>query len=217
MSKTCVQCQAPLEDGDTFCPKCGARQDAETPAASAATTSADSGSKPVATAKDSTDRVIWQGSYSSKAMIGSWITAAIVSLVALVAAGLLSASGAVSGAAWFVAGAVIVVLWTYLGSIFLYRRWSVRYTLMAQRFVHESGLLARRTDRIEVIDIDDVTVKQGPVERVLNVGTIELVSSDRTDPSLILIGIDDVNKVASLIDDARRVERRKHSLHIEQI
>jgi len=77
--------------------------------------------------------------------------------------------------------------------------------------------LVRTTDRIEVIDIDDVTYRQGIVERALGVGTILLESSDRTHPTLILSGIDDVQRVAGLIDDVRRKERRRRGIHIEQI
>jgi hypothetical protein len=73
------------------------------------------------------------------------------------------------------------------------------------------------TDRIEVIDIDDVTYEQGLVQRMLGVGTIRIASSDRTHPELVLSGIDGVQQVADTIDDIRRKERRKRGLHIESI
>jgi hypothetical protein len=49
------------------------------------------------------------------------------------------------------------------------------------------------------------------------VGTIHISSSDRTHPELLLLGIDDVKRVADLIDDVRRKERRQRGLHIEAI
>ena len=42
-------------------------------------------------------------------------------------------------------------------------------------------------------------------------------SSDSSHPELVMSGIGDVRKVADLIDDARRAERRKRGLHIESI
>jgi len=71
--------------------------------------------------------------------------------------------------------------------------------------------------RIEVIDIDDVSYTQGPVERIFGVGTIQLTSSDRSHPTLSMIGIGEVTEVAGLLDDIRRAERRRRSLHIESI
>ena len=55
------------------------------------------------------------------------------------------------------------------------------------------------------------------IERFFKLGTIRIVSSDRTDPQLDLKGIDDVQQVSSVLDDARRKERRRRGLHIEQI
>jgi membrane protein YdbS with pleckstrin-like domain len=93
----------------------------------------------------------------------------------------------------------------------------VHYELTSQRFIHQTGILTRATDRIEVIDIDDVSFTQGPVQRMLGVGRITVTSSDRSHPLLHMIGIGDVKSVAGLIDDVRRKERRRRSLHIEAI
>jgi len=109
------------------------------------------------------------------------------------------------------------VLWIFLGVAFAYKKLSVHYELTTQRFIHKSGILKRVTDRIEVIDIDDVTYEQGIVQRMLGVGTIRINSSDRTHPVLVLSGIDGVQGVADTIDDVRRKERRKRGLHIESI
>ena len=96
-------------------------------------------------------------------------------------------------------------------------RLSVEYTLTTQRLIHKHGLLHRVTNRVEVIDIDDVSYSQGPIERLLGVGTIKLLSSDVSDPQLVLRGIDNVQKVATLIDNARREERRRRGLYLESV
>ena len=109
------------------------------------------------------------------------------------------------------------LLWGWLALLFAYRRITCNYQLTSQRFLHESGLLKRVTDRIEVIDIDDVSVEQRLIERVVGVGTIKLISSDRSHPVLMLRGIENVKTVAATIDDLRRNERRRRGLHIESI
>ena len=98
-----------------------------------------------------------------------------------------------------------------------YRKLNVNYELTTQRFVHRSGILRRITDRIEAIDMDDVSFEQGIIERLLNVGTIRVISSDRSHPELVLCGIEDVARIAKLIDDTRHKERLRRGLHIEAV
>jgi hypothetical protein len=52
---------------------------------------------------------------------------------------------------------------------------------------------------------------------MMGVGTIKITSSDRGDPQLVLKGIDDVKRVASLLDEARRAERSRRGVYIESI
>ncbi len=118
---------------------------------------------------------------------------------------------------WPIIGSVIILMWVTAIANYIYRRLSVHYELTTQRFVHQAGLLVRRTDRIEVIDIDDVSYTQGIIQRMLGVGTIRISSTDRTHPELVLRGIDRVPETASLIDDVRREERRRRSLFVESV
>lgn len=162
------------------------------------------------------ERSLWKGGYSPKAMYGTWVIAAIVTIVALVAVAML-AKGENSQTIWMVTGAAILIGWCLAIGTYLYRRLSMHYELTTQRFIHQAGILVRQTDRIEVIDIDDVGYSQGIIQRMLGVGTITITGSDRTHPVLLLRGIDKVPEIASLIDDVRREERRRRSLHIESI
>lgn len=156
---------------------------------------------------------IWEGSFSHLAMIGTWISGAVMT-VALLVVGLLAA---MSGTAWMWMIAGIGLMWLGMAAWYGYRRLSIHYTLTSQRLVTESGLLWRRYDRVELIDIDDVTYRQGPIERLLGIGTILVSSSDRTTPELELPGIEHAGEVADAIDDARRKERRNRGLHIESV
>ena len=155
---------------------------------------------------------LWQGRYSSKAMIGWWVLSGLITIALVVLA-------IVVGNRWVTWPALIVVvlLWLYQFFLMKYRQWSVRYRLTSQRFVHETGILRRVTDRIEVIDMDDITFEQGLLERLMGVGTIHISSSDKTHPELELRGIEDVKEVSGKIDDTRRAERRRRGLHIEAI
>ncbi|MEM8733713.1 MAG: PH domain-containing protein [Planctomycetota bacterium] len=166
------------------------------------------------------ERSLWKGGYSPKAMYGSWVISALAT-IGLIVAGVFFATeesaGDNAGTVWMVIGTIIVVWWIVVIGTYLYRRVGMHYELTTQRFIHQAGILMRTTDRIEVIDIDDVSYTQGIIQRMLGVGKIRITGSDRTHPELVLYGIDKVPEIASLIDDVRREERRRRSLHIESI
>ena len=163
---------------------------------------------------DEKEEQLWAGGYSAKDMIGTWLLAAIISIAAIVVCIMFVQP---FGTAALVIAVVLAVVWCGSGLILLFRRLDKHYELTSQRFIHKEGVLKRITNRIEVIDIDDVTFEQGLIQRMLGVGTITIVSSDRSHPKLLMYGIDDVKRIAGLIDDVRRRDRRKRGLHIEAI
>ena len=147
-------------------------------------------------------------------MFGNWLLAGVVTIVLLIMVLVFGSANPVLWGGWAV---ISVLLWGGFACQLAYRKLTYKYQLTTQRFVHEKGLLKRVTDRIEVIDIDDVSVEQRLIERVVGVGTIKLISSDRSHPVLMLRGIENVKVVAATIDDLRRNERRRRGLHIESI
>ena len=216
----CPQCGAEVLKDAIFCHKCGhriAEQFAlgEQPPGTAAAAPAEKFKAAAAQldASDAEEQELWHGGYSPKAMIGAWCASALVSIVLLLI-GILWIRAAWL---WLLVLLVIVGFWAYNLIRLIHRRLSVSYVLTNQRFIHESGMLRRVTDRIEVIDIDDITFEQGVIERMMGVGTIKIASSDRTHPELMLYGIENVSRVSELIDDTRRAERRRRGLHIENI
>lgn len=172
------------------------------------------GEKMEANRNATVERSLWKGGYSPRAMYGTWIIATALTILALV---LVSLFAAQIQNVWLITGSAILIGWCIAIGTYIYRRLGMHYELTTQRFVHQRGVLVRRTDRIEVIDIDDVSYTQGIIQRMLGVGTITITGSDRTHPVFIMQGIDKVPEIASLIDDVRREERRRRSLHIESI
>ncbi len=160
------------------------------------------------------ERSLWKGGYSPKAMCGTWVIAIVVTIIALV---LVLRYASEQKNVWLIAGSAILIGWCFVIGLYIYRRLGMHYELTTQRFLHQNGILVRRTDRIEVIDIDDVSYTQGIVQRILGVGKITITGSDRSHPQLVIHGIDRVPEFASLLDDVRREERRRRSLHIESI
>jgi membrane protein YdbS with pleckstrin-like domain len=237
----CPKCGAEVAEQSVYCQKCGERidlPDEVLPAgdqAAAGPAPADSSfgegpdqaaTRPAPTAterfretaaarqgqEEEPEEDLWQGGYSPKAMIGAWALSGLITLALVVLAFWLWNRYVT----WTVL-AVVVLLWLYQLCVMKYRQWNVRYRLTSQRLIHETGILRRVTDRIEVIDIDDVTFEQRLLERLVGVGTIRISSSDKTHPELSLPGIENAKEVAEKIDDIRRSERRRRGLHVEAI
>jgi uncharacterized membrane protein YdbT with pleckstrin-like domain len=215
----CPQCGAEAAAGAAFCQACGAALAGKPTAAAAAAPAVAPGKKAFNTkvaargGGDDPEHPLWEGSFSKLAMLGSWIGGAVVTLAVII----YGFAAGVSGRTWLFMLTALAVLWIVLLLRLIYMQLSVNYRLTSQRFVHERGLLWRQQDRIETIDIDDVTVAQGPVQRMLGIGTVRITSSDRSTPEFVLAGIEDVRQVAAMIDEARRNERRKRGVHIESI
>ena len=208
----CKECGADLSDEAVFCHQCGVRVVGEgepEPATTRERFQAAAATKQLANNDGEED--VWQGQYSHRAMFGTWIAAVVFTLLLLVGGALTSPVG------WAICGGLIVLMWLVLILLLLYRQFSIHYYLTTQRIVHERGLLWRTIDRIEMIDVDDVTFTQGPVERMLGVGNILVTSSDKSDPNFEIKGIENVREVADQIDDLRRKERRRRGLHIESV
>lgn len=152
------------------------------------------------------DEHIWSGGYSAVDQSGSFM------ILTLITIGLI-----VGGVFFWPILIAIPVLWIAQFIRVWWIKMGVAYELTTRRFIHEYGVIKRTTDRIEVIDIDDVTVEQGILDRMFNVGTIKVTSSDRTHPELRIPGIKDVKKVALMIDDARQVQRDRRGVYIESV
>jgi membrane protein YdbS with pleckstrin-like domain len=203
----CPKCGAPAAAGAAFCQQCGQQLAA---AASGAASGAAAGARQVFTRRgvaDVPEETLWEGSYSPKAMLGPAILVVVLSVVLLAVAALMLPLAIVGVAA----------LWVGLGLLLLYKRAAIHYRLTNQRFFHESGILVRVTNRVEVIDIQDIQLSQGLVERMLGVGTIQILSSDVSNPTLVISGIDDVQQVFALMDGARRAERLRRGVSVESL
>jgi uncharacterized membrane protein YdbT with pleckstrin-like domain len=76
---------------------------------------------------------------------------------------------------------------------------SVRYRLTNQRLVVERGLLSRTLSEVDLRQVDDLVFRPGPLDRLLGIGSISVVSSDRTQPHLQLLGVMDPRGTRELI------------------
>lgn len=207
----CPGCQAVMPNDALFCNKCGQRLQDSGPAAvaPAAERIRQRGGSP-----DEPETKLWNGGFSPKAMIGYWLMAALFTVAGIVAGVFF---GTEAPAVWLLVALLSVAVWGGLGLYYLYLRYGMSYELTSQRLVHKVGILSQTTNRIEVIDIDDVSTYQTFIERLLGVGTIKILSTDTSHPMLILRGIDEAKRISTMIDNVRRDERRRRGMYIESV
>jgi membrane protein YdbS with pleckstrin-like domain len=218
----CQVCSAEVATGALFCQQCGTKmplmEDADSPAANMDVEGREEASDehdPRAALgrrrgrPDSPEEMLWEGGYSPKAMAGALALAALVTIV-LIAAGVYFDH-------WLTPLALLVAVWLLAAGIYAVRRLGIHYRLTNHMFYHQRGVLTRRTDRIEAIDINDVTYEQGLLGRMLGYGRVKISSSDKTDPVFWLEGIENVQEVARMIDKARRAERLRRGVSVEAI
>jgi hypothetical protein len=211
----CPSCQSEIPAGSSFCPKCGQRTDgaiAAPTAAAAPGVSAAQAFAPRGAAANGPERELWSGGYSPKAMLGWWLLEAV-----LIVAGVIASVFVPNPITWIAVAVVVGGFGLWLLLDLAIKRLSVHYKLTTEQLTHQTGLLTRVTNRVENIDIDDVTMQQSLIERMVGVGSVLVLSSDKSHPKLLLTGIDNVERVSNLIDTAARDQRKKRGAFIEAV
>ena len=122
----------------------------------------------------------WMGRFS--AFVFTWIVALLLIVIPIV----LQVAGVVVpwwGFALGILFALVVVL-----AQFGYHR-TISYRITNYRIDFERGLLTRRIDSLVLWHADDLHFKQTLLERMLGVGSMEVVSDDKSNPRLQLKSI----------------------------
>jgi membrane protein YdbS with pleckstrin-like domain len=175
----CRQCSAEIPDGSEFCNRCGSAQAEDAPA------------KPFGEpggAAPAAEETLWSGRYSLKAAAHLWVLWALWISVVVAAYVLFTGTRGAWTNGLFLTAGFGPGLWM-LGQALL-RKLTLRYRLTNQRLFTERGLLARAHDELELIRVDDVSVRQNLLQRALDVGTVTLLSTDTTSPRLVIEGIE---------------------------
>jgi uncharacterized membrane protein YdbT with pleckstrin-like domain len=186
-----------------FCSKCGAAQGGAL-------------APPPPSAEPESE--LWKGRFSGKAQAHWWIlcflwVGALVYLWAFQIS-VEMRGGSVAKWVFLVAGLLpfLALAWTWLAEML-----ATRYRLTTHRLFRETGILSRHLNEIELIRVDDVSVRQNLIQRIFNVGTITVIApTDQTEPRMELVGIENPIEVKEQIRTQVR-KRRDRSLHVESL
>ncbi len=200
----CPECGKQVSSQAASCPSCGI--------ALAGPAGALGGLKvgPAVGAPSTAEKTLWEASPSPVLLLGQAMGVAFVVVVVLVLAALaFPALEEVGRSTWFDLSKAWLVLAVVLGAYVLLRGIRIglsaarlratRYRLTNQRLVVETGLVTRTLVEVDLRSVDDLVFRQGLMERLLGIGTVSVVSSDRNAPRLALLGVKDPRGTRELI------------------
>jgi len=214
----CTLCGQSITGNETFygtefsCPACNARvaipapPGAATPAAAARPVHAPVSTPP--SAAPAPEMPLAAFAPALRAYTGRLVLAGLLLAAALAALLMLW-----NYAAWWqviTALAALAALYLLLGA-WLHCK-SVRYALSSQRLTIISGLLSKRTDELELFRVKDVLVTQSMWQRLLNYGSVTILSTDDSTPHLTMAGLRAPLQVKEMLRDAYRLARQAAGL-----
>ena len=99
----------------------------------------------------------------------------------------------------WIATAVLIVIQAAALLVAWVRLRSTMYRVTNQRVLVEQGVFSKTVDEIDLRYVDDSTFTQSLVERILGIGSVTLISSDKSSPRYVLRSIRDPRGVREMI------------------
>jgi hypothetical protein len=157
-------------------------------------------------AQPGSGRVLFEGTAAHSSRVGDYLKWGAVS-VAGGAVAILINQMATDAPMWiavlWLAG-VPGLLWTYLLNI------SSKYKISARRVETESGVLAKKVETLELWRVLDVEYSQTVIDRIFKNGRIKLISTDQTNPELLLHGLPNHRQLFEQLRDAVQDARQSN-------
>ncbi len=92
------------------------------------------------------------------------------------------------------------------------RSLSTRYKLTTERLIVTSGLLSQSSEEVGTYRVKDVSVSQGALDRMMDVGTVTVIVSDASSPRIELKGIGSPMKRKEQIRQMSRASRKSEGV-----
>jgi hypothetical protein len=203
----CPECGHQVSTQAAACPSCGRTLAANVPGLVAPSGVAAGPEQP-----------LWQGHPSYLLMLGRLVRFGLwLVLLSAVGYGLLGYAlpflarnmAPVRRFDWTHHSTIVLVVYGLVGALLLLKAVGLALTLLRvkathyrvtnQRIVIETGLLSKALEDIDLRTIDDLEFQQSVIERLVGIGRVIVVSSDKLAPKLVLRGIHDPRGVRELI------------------
>ncbi len=151
------------------------------------------------------EETVWRGSPAATLLIGRLILLiAIVMIVQSLAHVLarstpdLANSDRILRIGWIITALVVLFEGARILFSFIKLR-STLYTITNQRVMIETGLFTKSLSEIDLRYVDDTQFHQPVIYRLLGIGNVTIISSDKTTPVQILRAVPDPRRIRELI------------------
>jgi uncharacterized membrane protein YdbT with pleckstrin-like domain len=180
------------------CPDCGREVSTFAPACPHCGRPSPAGGAPMpaAVASPVAEETLWKGTPSPKVLIGRVVGLIAIAIVIPVAAQWMARntpdaeqSTRIANIGWVIMGIIFVFQLIRLG-IALMRIRSTLYTVTNQRIMVENGIISKALSEIDLRTIDDTQFFQSVSARMLGIGNIMIISSDKSQPAFMLHNIE---------------------------
>lgn len=139
---------------------------------------------------EDTEQVYYEGSPMLRAELAKgwiWVLLGLAVIAVPIVWRILAKEGTEPFAWWVFLVAVV------LGLVLILIPWikakTVRYKITNYRIDYERGLIARKIDTLELWHVDDISLAQGFLERIIGVGSVLVTSGDKSTPRLLMHGL----------------------------
>lgn len=166
---------------------------------------------------DERERVIYEGPSSQWA--NGWVfvkccVVAVIGLITWVAASGIPGKDAAAAAAW--AGQAVVVLALIVAARAWWRVRFLIYRISTSRVEVERGCISKRIENLEMYRVTDIQLNIGLFERLVGVGSITLITTDKTTPRLTIAGVPRPRALyETLKQEIVRADKRRGVVHLE--
>ena len=148
----------------------------------------------------SSETLLWSGNTSQWTHLGYYTLCIILAAAIAVGATVLALP---TGGLTYIALIIPVILW-------MVRWWMTKctkYELTTQRLRIRSGVLNRRLDELELYRVKDYAMEQPLLLRLVGLGNLTMITSDATNPQVVMKAIHDVESVREKLRTAVQTER----------
>jgi uncharacterized membrane protein YdbT with pleckstrin-like domain len=162
------------------------------------------------------EETLWKGTPSPKVLIGRVIGLVVIAILIPWAAHWVAArtnaidqQASIIKIGWWITAVVFVIQLVRL-TIALLRIRSTLYTITTQRILIENGILSKSVNEIDLRTIDDTQFYQSLTARMLGIGNVTLISTDKQEPVLVLHSVPDPRNLRETIrSNAYRMSQRQ--------
>lgn len=87
-----------------------------------------------------------------------------------------------------------------------------KYSLTKDRFFKETGLFNTSEDQTQLYKVNDITMKRTFFQKLLGLGTVILITSDPTNPTVEIENIPDPRNISELLNELVDKEKKERNV-----